>query len=1470
MTIYLVELEAYDPALPGVRTLRYSSGAGYTAGYVTVASSSGTVVEPTLNPLVTFTRSSTATRINSAGVMETVGTNVPRFDHDSETLQPLGLLVEEARTNLYRSTGNLLPTGGSWSASNTPGHIVTATSELAPNGTEYFAQITYVNGDWRQNTATFTAGGTYTGSLYCKRGNQAYCGFELHFTGGTTVIKAIRYNFDTELLSVSSGATGTVTKLRNGIVRLALTVADDGDGTNGYMLIHTSNGGLIPVGGTALYWGAMFEQGSIPSSYIPATPIFSSRSSAATYFDSTGTLQSAAAGVARFGYFYTGSEWVMPGLMVEGASTNLLGWSATQSSWSISASVSRTFFGGLAPDGTYSATKYQMLTTANISPAVNPSPTTTAGSTYSFSIHIKRTGGSWSWVRLRLDPAGGAAIFSAYVNIDTGAIGSVTAPDGAEVTVFRAVPPVDVGNGWYRVGFTYSMVTATGASIISYPCAGNNNSATVVGDEWLFWGAQLEATSAPSSYIPTPATFTGRTSSGTYYNSAGVLTTAASGVARTTYINVGGQWVLGGLLLEQAATNTVRNSTATGATAGVLGSGGVQPTNWSIFSANGLDTEVIGTGTSSGIAYVDLKISGTSTGAFYVMAFETAAATVTDAQTITTSCFVSLVGGSLSNIATVSLQNRFTGAGGSPSVAITPDATLRRYSVTSTGVTGTTGAYAAWGLTFATGAAINVTLRFGLPQQELGGAPTSPILTTGAATVTRGVDSSTSPSVSRSADTVTNPTATRAADVANVPVASFGFNATEGVLAAEFSRPSTPATGFPGFGLTAAAGNSQNAISFFISAANNIYALVRAGNVARYNPLLANIAPGATAVRVAMAYKVGDYRAAINGTLAATGADALDLPTISQLRLTGLDAQFTGYLRSVRYWPARLADADVQAATSSTPPSGAALDLDFLTYAAPTVSIANGTYTLLVGGDVSTETRTVTVSGGSHTILPSAGNSRVTSYAFYTEASGTPESTYFDARIQEPGNWSRSLYAPGTTAGESMVGAGEIVLANPDGGLDGLLDYGVGGRAVRVWTVADEATPFSAASRWATGTAEQVEVSWSRATIRLRDRLELLAKPLQTTLYAGTTTAGGQNTAEGQAEDLKGQVKPLLYGEAHNIPAVLANAFDLIYQVSDGAVQSIDAVYDAGVPLLFSADFTTITALRGASIQGGYYATAKNLGLFRVGSSPFGTVTCDATEGATSGDRTAAQIAKRMLTRMGFTASDWDAGSITALDTDNSSNVGVWIAEPTEALEAITTVLGTVGGWLLPTRMGTFEMGRMEAPAGTPVAVWTEAEMLDRGSGIERIASNDVGAGVPIWKVTVRYGRIYAVQTGEALAGCVATARRAELASEWRSVTATDAGVKTLHLNAGELTVDTLYADEADAQAEANRLLALYGTRRDRLMIPVDTDLAAAVDLGRTVTVKIQRWGYGAGRLMTVIGLTERAGAGVTDVEVWG
>ena len=61
--------------------------------------------------LITFSRADAttcATYVDSNGIIQTAAANVPRFDHDPATGESLGLLIEEARTNLipYSSPAN--------------------------------------------------------------------------------------------------------------------------------------------------------------------------------------------------------------------------------------------------------------------------------------------------------------------------------------------------------------------------------------------------------------------------------------------------------------------------------------------------------------------------------------------------------------------------------------------------------------------------------------------------------------------------------------------------------------------------------------------------------------------------------------------------------------------------------------------------------------------------------------------------------------------------------------------------------------------------------------------------------------------------------------------------------------------------------------------------------------------------------------------------------------------------------------------------------------------------------------------------------------------------------------------------------------------------------------------------------------------------------------------------------------------
>lgn len=65
-----------------------------------------------ISDIVTFSRASSGTYFDANGVMQTAGNDVMRLDHDPVTKQPLGVLIEEARTNQIWPYDN--QASGSW------------------------------------------------------------------------------------------------------------------------------------------------------------------------------------------------------------------------------------------------------------------------------------------------------------------------------------------------------------------------------------------------------------------------------------------------------------------------------------------------------------------------------------------------------------------------------------------------------------------------------------------------------------------------------------------------------------------------------------------------------------------------------------------------------------------------------------------------------------------------------------------------------------------------------------------------------------------------------------------------------------------------------------------------------------------------------------------------------------------------------------------------------------------------------------------------------------------------------------------------------------------------------------------------------------------------------------------------------------------------------------------------------------
>ena len=227
-----------------------------------------------LDPRVTFSRSSSATYINSAGLVVTAADHEARFDHDPVTGECLGLLVEESRTNSLTHSEEF--DNAAWTKTRT---TITANAATAPDGTTTADKL--IRGTDNNINVVYQAASlpqaTYTLSVFAKKGEYTFCTLTLPNTKGWNADRWVSVNLaDGSYTTSASAPTSTsVVAYQNGWYRISITHAASATVARaGYIEARSSAGYGVQVGdGTSgIYiWGAQLEAGNFPTSYIPTT-----------------------------------------------------------------------------------------------------------------------------------------------------------------------------------------------------------------------------------------------------------------------------------------------------------------------------------------------------------------------------------------------------------------------------------------------------------------------------------------------------------------------------------------------------------------------------------------------------------------------------------------------------------------------------------------------------------------------------------------------------------------------------------------------------------------------------------------------------------------------------------------------------------------------------------------------------------------------------------------------------------------------------------------------------------------------------------------------------------------------------------------------------------------------------------------------------------------------------------------------
>lgn len=265
---------------------------GYNAGTLY------SVVPTNSNGDFDFSRASTATRVNKDGLIETVGSDVPRLNYpmiDGVVSGCPSLLLEPSRTNigLYSEEFD----NSYWTKSNLS---VSANDSVSPDGSENADKITENTSNAAHTITRFAniPAGTYTLSVFFKYAGKRYVG--LGSASGATATAI----FDLQEGVIVRATEGVVIGSQmqyygNGWYRCVVLISSGLLSSGIFLLDDSLNRSYTGDGTSSIYiWGLQLEQGSYPTSYIPTQGSIVTRSAETctgagtsdTFNDSEGVL----------------------------------------------------------------------------------------------------------------------------------------------------------------------------------------------------------------------------------------------------------------------------------------------------------------------------------------------------------------------------------------------------------------------------------------------------------------------------------------------------------------------------------------------------------------------------------------------------------------------------------------------------------------------------------------------------------------------------------------------------------------------------------------------------------------------------------------------------------------------------------------------------------------------------------------------------------------------------------------------------------------------------------------------------------------------------------------------------------------------------------------------------------------------------------------------------------------------------
>jgi hypothetical protein len=257
---------------------------------------------------LSVTRATTATRVNSAGLIESVAVNVPRLDYTDSTCP--SILVEPQRTNICLRSQALAT--APWTLES---GAVTNNAIISPDGTLNANKLENVGGSTGgvyQTITGLTFGDTYTVSFYGKLGTATNICLVMNNTIAWNTVGG-------QSFTAADGLNTTTWKKFSYTFTVPASI-----GFNIHIGTHSQTGVTPQSTGTFFVYGVQAEKSSYATSYIPTTSASVTRNADQIQKTGISSLIGQTEGTIFVDIYYDGINTFYPCSISNGAFTDAI------------------------------------------------------------------------------------------------------------------------------------------------------------------------------------------------------------------------------------------------------------------------------------------------------------------------------------------------------------------------------------------------------------------------------------------------------------------------------------------------------------------------------------------------------------------------------------------------------------------------------------------------------------------------------------------------------------------------------------------------------------------------------------------------------------------------------------------------------------------------------------------------------------------------------------------------------------------------------------------------------------------------------------------------------------------------------------------------------------------------------------------------------------------------------------------